>query len=132
MNNCTVGVHYVGPGIEGNDLAIITFDGDIDTLGGNQRGLITGPPGTVIVLHCHNAKFVDDEPLVWVSHEGKQPPFIEMRHESPIELKLIVGGLEEKELSKFLVHLEVDGERFTSKDPTIVSDPTNLPPSGGY
>jgi hypothetical protein len=55
-----------------------------------------------------------------------------MRHDSPHELKLIIGDLEDKEISKFLVNIKTDDGEFTSKDPTIVSDPTNLPPSGGF
>ena len=130
MEQCKVDVHYIGPGID-NDVAIITFEGDIETLPGNQRGVIEAPPESTIKMHCHDASFVKDRPVVWLSHEGECPHWIEEHHESPYELKLILGKLEEKDVAKFVVNLETEEGPLTSKDPTIVSDPVNMPPSGG-
>ena len=127
MSECQIDVRYVGPGIE-NDVAIITFEGDIETLPGNQRGVIDAPSQTTIFLHCHGASFVAEKPLVWISHEGQQPPHIEVLMGGPEEVKLLVGEVKEKEVAKFVVNLDTEDGALTSKDPTIVTDPVVLPP----
>jgi hypothetical protein len=130
MKNCNVNVWYVRPGIL-EEVAVITFDGDIETLPGEQRGVIEAAPETLICMQAHDAVFVADKPLVWKSHEGSLPSWIEVRLDSPRELKLIVGDIAEREVAKFVVNLETEDGVFTSKDPTVVNDPVNMPPTGG-
>ena len=130
MNNCNINIRYIRPALQ-EDVAVITFDGDIETLPGEQRGVIDAPPETKICMQAHDGSFVADKPVIWIGDEGKQPPWIEVRLDGARELKLMVGDVEQREVAKFLVNLETEDGLFTSKDPTIVSDPVNQPPSGG-
>lgn len=130
MNNCNINVSYIGPGIR-EEVAIVTFEGDIQTLEGGQRGIIDAHPETLICMQAHDATFVADRPVIWKSHEGKLPPWIEVRLDGARELKLILGNVAEREVAKFVVNLETEDGVFASKDPTVVNDPVNMPPVEG-